>query len=242
MIGPIKRALRSVVRVAGYEILPIDPVHPAANRRRAMMAHNGVEAVIDVGANKGQYASALRRGGYKGDIFSFEPLSEAYQELEKKSRRDPQWHVFHSAIGEENGEAEINIAANSESSSLLPMLDAHIRNAPESQYRTTERVKVSTLDSMLEHQLSKERRVLLKIDTQGYEDRVIKGAKSLLQQVCLIECELSLAPLYGGQYLFQDMLNLLDGIGFKPVNFDSAFFDIKTGYCLQMDGTFVRTA
>jgi hypothetical protein len=111
MIGPIKRALRSVARVAVYEILPIDPVHPAANRRRAMMAHNGVEAVIDVGANKGQYASAPRRGGYKGDIFSFEPLSEAYKELERKSRRDPQWHVFHSAIGEENGEAEINIAA-----------------------------------------------------------------------------------------------------------------------------------
>ncbi len=241
MIGPIKRALLAAARSAGYEIVAIDPVYPAANRRLTMMAHHDVNTVVDVGANTGQYSSALRQAGYTEEILSFEPLSEAYAELEKKSRPDPKWRVFHCAIGDENGEAEINVAGNSESSSLLPMLDTHIRSAPESQYRATERVKVSTLDTMLEPLLSKESRVLLKIDTQGYEHHVIKGAKSLLQQVCLIECELSLTPLYEGQYLFHDMLDLLDGIGFKPVHFDSVFSDIKTGHCLQVDGTFVRS-
>jgi hypothetical protein len=121
------------------------------------------------------------------------------------------------------------------------MLDSHICSAPESHYRATERVKVNTLDSMLEPLLSEDSRVLLKIDTQGYEHHVIKGARSVLQQVCLIECELSLTPLYEGQYLFQDMLNLLDELCFKPVHFDSVFSDLKTGHCLQVDGTFVRS-
>ncbi len=220
MIGRIKQAMLAAARSAGYAIVAIDPLYPAANRRLTMMAHHDVNTVVDVGANTGQYASTLRQAGYTEEILSFEPLSEAYAELEKKSRPDPKWRVFHCAIGDENGEAEINVAGNSESSSLLPMLDAHIRSAPESQYRATERVKLSTL---------------------GYEHHVIKGARSLLQQVCLIECELSLTPLYEGQYLFHDMLDLLDGIGFKPVHFDSVFSDIKTGHCLQVDGTFVRS-
>src|SRR5437660_10344843 len=241
MIGPIKRAMLAAARSAGYEIVASDPIYPAPNRRLTMMAHHHVDTVLDVGANPGKYSSALRQAGYTEEILSFEPLSDAYAELEKKSRPDPKWRVFHCAIGDENGEAEINVAENSESSSLLPMLDTHIRSAPESQYRATERVKVSTLDTLLEPLLSKESRILLKIDTQGYEHHVIKGAKSLLQKVCLIECELSLTPLYEGQYLFHDMLDLLDAIGFKPVHFDSVFSDRKTGHGLQIDGTFVRS-
>jgi len=239
--GPIKRALVAAARGAGYEIARTNPIYRTAARLVTMMTYNGVDAVVDVGANIGRFGTALRQAGYKGEILSFEPLSEAYGVLEKKSRTDPKWHAFQSAIGAENGEAEINIAGNSESRSLLPMLDMHLRNAPESQYRGKERVKVSTLDSALEKVLSKESRILLKIDTQGYEHHVIAGAKSLLRQVCLIECELSLAPLYEGQYLFQNMLNLFGQIGFKPVHFDAAFSDRKTGYCLQVDGTFARS-
>jgi FkbM family methyltransferase len=241
MLASIKRAIAAAVRRAGYEIVPIGPVYPSANRRMTMLTHHEIDTVLDVGANTGQYASALRRAGYKGEILSFEPLSDAYAELEKKSRNDSRWRVFNCAVGEENGEAEINIAGNSESSSLLPMLDAHLRSAPGSKYRATERVKVSTLDSALENVTSKESRLFLKIDTQGYEHHVIRGARSLLQQVCLIECELSLTPLYEGQYLCHDMLNLLDGMGFKPVHFDPVFSDLKTGHCLQVDGIFVRS-
>src|SRR5260370_38511672 len=166
MIGRIKRAMLAAARTAGYEIVAIGPLYPAANRRSTMLVCHGVNTVVDVGANTGQYSSALRQAGYKDEILSFEPLSEAYEELEKKSRADPKWRVFHSAIGDENGEAEINIAGNSESSSLLPMLDTHVRSAPESQYRPTEIVQLSTLHSIIEPLLSKESRILLKIDTQ----------------------------------------------------------------------------
>lgn len=229
-----------MVRRAGYEIVPIGPLYPSTNRRMTIIAHHGIDTVIDVGANTGQYASALRRAGFQGEILSFEPLSDAYAELEKNSRHDPAWRAFNCAIGAENGEAEINIAGNSESSSLLPMLDAHLRSAPQSKYRATERVKVRTLESALENVTSIGKRLLLKIDTQGYEHHVIRGVKSLLPQIFLVECELSLTPLYEGQYLCHDMLNLLDGMGFKPVHFDPVFSDSTTGHCLQVDGIFVR--
>jgi hypothetical protein len=90
--------------------------------------------------------------------------------------------------------------------------------------------------------LSKGSRLYLKIDSQGYEHHVIQGAKPLLDSIKLIECELSLTPLYEGQYLFQDMIDILGGIGFRPVHFEPVFSDWKTGHCLQADGIFVRSA
>jgi FkbM family methyltransferase len=236
----LKDVVKAIVRRTGYKISRCDQITDDEFRRRALIKNHGIDSVVDVGANQGQYASELRRCGYKGEILSFEPLSEAYEALQKAALADPEWHVFHSAIGAQDGEAEINVAANSVSSSLLPMLETHLRNAPTSRYRATERVKVSTLDSALKDVLPSGRRVLLKIDTQGYEREVLAGAKSVLQNVHLLECELSLVPLYEGQALLIEMLVLLDHLGFQSVYFAPGFGDQKSGHCLQLDGTFAR--
>jgi FkbM family methyltransferase len=219
-------------------------IHPLAtteHRRRTMIEHLGIDTVSDVGANLGQYALHLRGSGYKQLIVSFEPLTEAFAVLKTNAHSDPYWRVLNVAIGAEDGEADINISATSASSSLLPMLETHVRYAPGSKYVSMEHVRVKTLDTVAPELLSRSKRVLLKIDTQGYEHQVLKGAASLLQQVHLIECELSLVPLYDGQYLFLDMVSLLDRYGFKPVHFEPGFGDPATGYCLQVDGMFART-
>lgn len=205
-----------------------------------MLTNLGIGTVIDIGANIGQYAGALREIGYKGEIISFEPLSDAYAELSKRAKADPKWRAFHCAIGAEDGEAAINVSGNSTSSSLLPMLDMHVRNEPRSRYVRTERIKVSTLVTALQELFPFDRRIYLKIDTQGYEQQVIQGAGPRLQQVEVLECELSFVPLYAGQCLFQDMLKLIGESGFSPVHFEPVFSDVKTGYCLQMNGLFVR--
>ncbi len=145
------------------------------------------------------------------------------------------------AIGSENGEADLHVAANSVSSSFLPMLETHLRNAPESRYVSTERVQVRTLDSLVLPDLLKSgKRTLLKIDTQGHEHKVLSGAAATLDLVDLIECELSLVPLYEGQYLFQDMIDLFRSRGFVPVYFEPGFGDTETGYCLQLESIFAR--
>src|SRR4051812_1643309 len=201
MNDSLKRSLKIAFRHMGVEVSRIKSGDTTAARRLLMMKHHRIDAVVDVGANVGQYASMLRESGYMGDIVSFEPLSQAYKELAAKALDDSSWRVFQSAIGADNGEADINVSRNSYSSSLLPMLETHIHAAPDSQYLSTERVRVNTLDSALETVLSSDRRVLLKIDTQGYETHVLAGAKHRLKQVCIIECELSLVPLYEGQCL-----------------------------------------
>jgi len=210
-------------------------------RRRAMMEGCGIDCVADVGANTGQYASMLRRSGYRGAIFSFEPLAAAYAELARRAADDPSWHFYHAAVGASEGRAEINVAGNSYSSSLLPMERRHAESDPASCYIAREDVRVTTLDRALLPLLPAEARVLLKIDTQGYEAQVLEGAQSLFERVRLVECELSLAPLYDGQPGFSDMLALLARRGFSPAHFEPGFSERETGHCLQVDGIFVKS-
>ena len=95
-----------------------------------------IDLVLDVGANKGQFASEIRHCGYAGRIVSFEPLSQAHGQLLQSSVGDSMWEAYtRCALGDHNGGVEINIAGNSESSSILPMLESHLSAAPESAHQ-----------------------------------------------------------------------------------------------------------
>jgi FkbM family methyltransferase len=106
----------------------------------------GIRIVLDVGANTGQFAKELRLHGYHETIISFEPLSEAHAKLEVAAHSDPLWKIApRCAVGAKTGSVQINIAANSFSSSLLPMLDSHRDAAPGSRYVGSEQVEMIKL-------------------------------------------------------------------------------------------------
>ena len=90
------------------------------------------DVILDVGANTGQFAKNLRASGYHGHIISFEPLSSAHAILASAATSDSLWDVAERcAVGASDSWTTINIAGNSYSSSLLPMLDLHREAAPE---------------------------------------------------------------------------------------------------------------
>src|SRR6185437_13227556 len=90
----------------------------------------GIDTVLDVGANVGQYGSALRSSGFDGRIVSCEPLPDAHAALSRRCASDPMWTALPTAVGAEPGTVSINVSANSYSSSVLPMLAAHLDAAP----------------------------------------------------------------------------------------------------------------
>lgn len=240
MLRIVKDAVQWVSSRAGCRVVRLNVL--PGSRRMSMLKHHGIRTVVDVGANAGQYGSELREFGFSGRIVSFEPTSQAYSTLAAKARKDRAWTAIKAAIGECEGEVTINVAANGgASSSLLPMLAFHERCAPNACYSATETVALKTLDSALDGVLEPGEQALLKIDTQGYEDMVLKGARSILSHAVILECELSLVRLYEGQLLFEEMLTLLKGSGYTPVQFTPAFTDTGTGHCLQLDGIFVRS-
>jgi FkbM family methyltransferase len=209
-------------RLARHFGLEVSRYRPAAARRNALLVKHGIETVLDVGANQGQYGLELRRFGYRGKLVSFEPLSEAYDILSANAGSDPNWECHRVALGDTETRSLIGVASNLASSSLLPMLDAHHDAAPGVSMTGSEEVDVRTLDS-LDLELSGP--TLLKLDVQGYEDRVLRGAETLLSDVALIECEVSLEPLYESQLTFLPMLELLRDSGFQVLRLEPGIRD-----------------
>ena len=203
------------------------------------LAHHGITTVLDVGANIGQFASTLRQAGYKGRIVSFEPQSQAHAGLVRMAASDPLWQVApRCAVGAAPGELEMNLSVNSVSSSALPILADHTASAPESRYMGKEKVPVITLDGC--DLVPREGAIFLKVDTQGFEQQVLDGARDLLKTLVGVQLEMSLAPLYEGQADFVRLIDQMQQAGFDIWGLNPAFSNRETGRLLQADGTFFR--
>jgi FkbM family methyltransferase len=207
-----------------------------------MLKSNGINLVIDIGANHGQYAKILRRYGYLGRIISFEPLRSAWTALEYASRNDSAWDVFpRCAIGDIISSEKINISRNSVSSSLLEMLDQHAKSAPDSAYIAEESVDIITLDHALDKIIKDDNeRMFIKIDTQGYEQKVLMGATQSITDAIGIQVELSFVPLYQNQELFAEILQRLTDSGFSIWSIFPGFTDPYSGRMLQCDAVLFR--
>lgn len=236
-----KATIRTAFRKLGLEIRRYVPPTSPTEGLVASLRKFDIDLVLDVGANKGQFASEIRHWGYTGRIVSFEPLSQVHGELQQSSAGDPMWVAYpRCAIGDHNGEVEINIAGNSVSSSILPMLESHRSAAPESDYQGKEIVPIKMLDAVAGQYLKNARSVFLKIDTQGFEWQVLDGARETLPNVRGVLVELSLVPLYEGQHLWREVMARLEAEGFTLWAFQPVFSDLSQGRTLQVDGVFYR--
>jgi FkbM family methyltransferase len=237
----LSSAINNILRKVGFEVRHFMPSPSPAAELVASLHKFDIDLVLDVGANSGQFASDIRRGGYTGKIVSFEPLSEAHSKLSKASDGDAKWNAYpRCALGDHDGEVEINIAGNSYSSSILPMLESHRSAAPESAYQGKEIVPIKTLDAVAGKYLKDSRAAFLKIDTQGFEWQVLNGARDTLPDIKGILVELSLLPLYGGQHLWREVIERLEAEGFTLWAFEPVFSDQASGRTLQVDGVFYR--
>lgn len=232
------RSFRNLLQKIGIDIVRYRPNCHALARRMKLLSSYNINLILDIGANTGQYAKQLRTKGYQGKIVSFEPLKSAYEQLVKNSDADPLWLPVNIALGNFNGKSEINVSKNSYSSSILNILPASVNNCPEAIYIKKEEITVKTLDSIINDYYNPSERLFVKIDTQGFEKQVIDGAILSLPRIIGIEMELSIIPLYSGETLFGEMLDLLSNNGYTIMGIDPAFCNSATGQILQVDCIF----
>ncbi|MDY6868003.1 MAG: FkbM family methyltransferase [Chloroflexota bacterium] len=238
----MKKLTKKVIHSLGYDLHRLNMNTKPEYQIFQSMKKFEIDLVLDIGANEGQFSSEIRSVGYKGQIFSFEPLSEAHKKITQTARRDKSWTVHpRCAIGDYDGNVEINISGNSFSSSVLPMTNAHSSVAKNSAYIGSEKVPIARLDSVAPKYISSTSRVFIKIDTQGFEWQVLDGASETLKNAQGVLCEMSLVPLYEGQYLWMDILKRLENEGFTLWALQRGFTDMNNGRTLQMDGLFFRT-
>ncbi len=203
------------------------------------MKTHGIDCVLDVGANSGQYAMELRRGGYAGRIISFEPLAEPFAALENQSSDDPNWEAMCFALGNQEGEATINVSGVNQCSSLLDLNENLLGVDPDVKFVGTETIEVRRLDSLYNEIVPKGASVLLKLDVQGFESSVLDGSVASIANVNAIQIEMSLVTLYEGDTLFPDMDQRLRDSGFTLMSVEPTFVDYS-GQMLQLDGYYGR--
>ncbi|MDL2198442.1 FkbM family methyltransferase [Halopseudomonas aestusnigri] len=231
--------LHRVLDSSGYIFMRKSNPSYFLGRRLKLMRAYGVDLVLDVGANTGQYSRRMRKMGYTGEIVSFEPMRSAFNALQAACAADGNWECRDYALGAESGQTSINVSGNSVSSSILPMLPEHEKHAPASRVVDSEVIDVKRLDELTEwEQWGRRNGVWLKIDVQGYEEQVLAGAERCLSNIAAIQLELSLRPLYAQQLTIVPMLAHLGALGFDPVAFEPGFADQTSGEYLQVDGIF----
>ena len=247
MKSSLKDALRLLAEATGHEVSKTSVYTSQKLRHRLLFSYLPIDLVLDVGANTGQFARQCRAAGYRGKILSFEPSASAHAALLRSAASDPHWSVADRvALGTVNGETEINIALNSYSSSILPMLDAHLSAAPNSAYLQKEKVPLRRLDDVLTNFLAatdtSDHTIFLKLDVQGYESHVLAGAPKVLANTVALQLEMSLLPLYEGETLMPQMHANLTAQGFELWDLEPSFRNPATGRLLQVDGIFTRSA
>ena len=207
-----------------------------------LLERYGVQTVLDVGANVGQFAKRIIAAGYPDRIISFEPVSTSHSMLLKNAEDYEQWQVARRcALGGERRKVMVNIAGNSESSSLLPMLERHVRALPISKYLGAEETELVRIDDVLQEYLAhdEDKSLALKMDVQGFEGEVLDGASRTLKNIKLIYTEMSLCPLYDREVPFFDLYSRIIKLGFRCVGISPGFLDPTTWEVLQVDATFV---
>ncbi len=183
----------------------------------------GITCIIDVGANTGQFAKMCRRIGFRGKIVSFEPVSSNYTELSAAARLSPPWSVHALALGDMCGTMPINVSKMNVFSSFLPLNKFGLEMfRSEADVETSESVRVERLDDVFDSliDLAPDDRCLLKLDTQGYDLKVIAGARQSLPRIDAIITELSMMPIYDGMPSYREALTTYEALGFMPSDFE----------------------
>jgi FkbM family methyltransferase len=223
------------VRLRGIDVRMFESLY------KPWLVNADIHTIFDVGANTGQFARAIHEILPEAYIYAFEPLADCFTALERAMRHVTHFQAFNTALGDKEGEAVFYRSAWSPSSSLRPMGHLHKEYFPDTAQQSQEIVRVRRLDDYADA-LKIQDNVLVKLDVQGCEDKVIQGGERLLQRVKILIVETSMVPLYEGQPLFRDLFMMLDHLRFTYHGELSQFASPIDGSILQTDAIFMRDA
>jgi FkbM family methyltransferase len=240
-----KNPFRSIANIFGYELLNLRRrQHFDIERHIAYLLDKySINCVIDVGANIGQFGKFLRKLGYKGYIFSFEPIMTTYQKLLESSKNDNKWEVFNYALGEEDTVKDMNVQVASELSSFLKINEFGNNELGGGNPRLyVEAVQVRRLDQILPSLIKNiyAPRIYLKIDTQGYDINVVKGSSRCIKDIVILQSEMSVTPIYEGMPTYIESLSYYSMLGFTITGFYPITRDSKTCILIEFDCVMVN--
>lgn len=233
-------AFRKILNKAGFDVIRLSG---SPKRTLLGLAGHKFGTIIDVGANTGQFAREISKFFPNAQMYCFEPLDGPFKDLLRwASTQGNRVKCFNTAVGEFNGEAQIHQHDDhTSSSSLLAATKTCHDLYPQTKSEHLETIKVSTLDDALTDSLDQmPKGILLKLDVQGFEDRVLRGGARVLSYCAAVILEVSIESLYHSQADFLELSRLLYNAGYKYAgNLAQAYGD--DGRAIFIDAVFIRS-
>ena len=226
-------AIKKLLRKFGYDLVRYHPVYDIALKKHA------IETVIDIGANTGQFALSIHEQLPHAMIYSFEPLHDVFLKLSENLKSVETFKAFNVGLGEKNEATAILRSSFTPSSSLLPMTELHKKLYPKSSGATPETIEIKRLDDMASS-MPITGNLLVKLDVQGYEDKVLRGGGNLIGQAKMILVETSFIQLYENQPLFDDIYRIVRELGFTYQGSRERHYSKETGELIYEDAIFTR--
>jgi FkbM family methyltransferase len=197
-----------------------------------------LQFVVDIGANRGQFALAARHQVPAAKVIAFEPLPDAASKFQRLFRGDPSVRLHQVAIGPHSGDATIHVSRHDDSSSLLAFSPLQEHFFPGTEEVRTDMVRMGRLSEFLSaREISSP--ALLKLDVQGFELQALQGCENLLHRFSQIYVECSFAELYLGQCLAHEVIAWLSERDFQLSAVYNVVFDNR-GCAIQFDSLFTR--
>ena len=183
MLTLTKKLLKKPFNLVGLDIRPLNPIV-----NYGWLINRNIKTVFDVGANIGQFAMMIHKILPDAAIFSFEPIEECYKKLVENMSKVPEFSALNYALGNTDIDMEMYVNEHTTSSSLLPMANLHKEAFPHTAKDKMGMTKVKQLDRVAQ-EFNFNDNILVKIDVQGYEDKVIEGGRNIISraEVVIIE-------------------------------------------------------
>ncbi|QXP84026.1 FkbM family methyltransferase [Methylococcus sp. Mc7] len=243
MLKPVRHVTRNAIK-GFFHQLGADVIRLKNSPRETLagLRQRPFCTVIDCGANEGQFARRISGFFPKARLYCFEPLKEPYSKLEEwAATQNGRVGCFQLALGDHEGQVEMHQhTQHSPSSSLLASTARCHELFPQTRSERSAVVQLTTLDRVLAGQIERmPRDILLKLDVQGFEDRVLRGAGRILGEVSACILEVCLDPLYEGQADFHTLSSLLHDHGLRYAgNLDQCYGE--DGCVVYLDAVFVK--
>jgi len=238
MIKILKKSIKKTLNLVGIDIIKLSK---SPSYTLIGLKNLPIKTIIDVGANTGQFARMIMQIFPDAQIYCFEPIDEAFEKLENLSKRYARLKPIKIALGDVEGYVNMFKHSNhTPSSSLLRTTRICENFYPFTKKKKEVNVKLNTLDKWVQEfkpDLTPE--VLIKLDVQGYEDRVIKGGIETFKKAKACIIEVCLDELYEEQADLKNLYIMLNELGFRYAgNLQQTYG--TDGHVIYIDGVFIK--
>lgn len=242
----MKKNIKKIFNYFGYDIVKNDrkkgyKFKPEDEDKYKWLQSSNIRTVLDIGAHKGESAAEYHQIFPEAYVYSFEPLKDCFEVIQRRFINDKKQKTFNFALGDETGQIQIHRSSFTPGSSILKFGESLKKAFPFASEYTRETINVTTLDEVAKD-LQLDGNVLMKIDVQGFEDKVLRGAKNSLNKIKFLIIELSFTELYDGQPVFSEIYNMLTKSGFKYAGSWRQSLNPPDGKVLQQDAIFIQAS